>query len=82
MLNSYGVSYDTINERATTSSSFVSGGTRFKTSGIKQYPLIKRGGLGLPAILNNGAKIVARYDIEARTDVNDQTVFLNARFPF
>ncbi len=77
-----GVAYDTMNEAATITSSFVGGGASFTTTGIKPDPWIKRLGLGITSTLNNGAEITASYDIDSRQDFTDQSVSVKFRMMF
>lgn len=77
-----GLAYDTINEQATITSSFVGGGGSFTTSGIQQDPWIKRAGLGLTHTTGNGTELIVRYDAESRRDFLDQSASLKLRWAF
>jgi outer membrane autotransporter protein len=77
-----GVAYDTINDQAIISSAFVGGGAAFVTPGLQPDPWIGRVGVGLTTTLDNGAEIIASYDVEAREDFSNQTASIKMRWAF
>ncbi len=77
-----GVAYDLIDENVSITSAYAGGGGTFVVKGIDNGPWVGRAGLGLTTTLDNGTEVIARYDIEAREDFDNQTLSVKARWAF
>lgn len=77
-----GVTYDLINDESTATSSFVGGGAKFVTTGLKNNPWSGQLGLGLTRSLDNGAELSANYDLSGGEDRLNQTASVRVRWEF
>lgn len=77
-----GAGYDTMNDSVSLTSALAGGGAAFTTQGIDPSPWIGRGGLGFTMKTGTAVEVTARYDIEARSDFNNQTASIRVNMPF
>ena len=78
-----GVGYDVINDRASITFAGIPGATSsFVTRGIDPSPWLMRGGLGVVGQATETLELSLRYDFEARSDFDNQTASVKARWAF
>jgi len=77
-----GVGYDSQADGSSLSSSFGGGGGAFITQGNEPDSTVWQAGLGYEHVTQSGLEFTVRYDLEARTDYDDQAISANLRWQF
>ena len=77
-----GVGYDTLADKSSITSSYVGGGGAFVTDGIDPSPWLVRAGAGVVMKTSNALELSAGYNVEARSDLVNQTASVKVRVPF
>ena len=83
LVGNLGLGYDTMDQKNTIVSTFAGNpGAAFTLSGIEAGRVVSRAGLGYVYQVKNGVDLTARYDLEHRTGLNNQTASVKARWAF
>ncbi|MFS0758060.1 autotransporter outer membrane beta-barrel domain-containing protein [Noviherbaspirillum sp. 1P10PC] len=83
LVGNLGLGYDTMDQKNTIVSTFAGNpGAAFTLSGIEAGRVVSRAGLGYVYQVKNGVDLTARYDLEHRTGLNNQTASIKARWAF
>lgn len=76
------VGHDFMAEQSSVTSTFTGGGPSFRTEGIEPSSTVVRAGLGLAMKTQDDLEVIASYDVEGRSDFDNQTLSVRLRWPF
>jgi outer membrane autotransporter protein len=76
------VGHDFMADQSSVNSSFTGGGAIFRTEGIEPASTVLNAGVGMTMLKKDNLEISANYDIEARSDYDNQSASVKLRWQF
>lgn len=78
-----GLGFDALNQQASITATFAGApGAAFTTKGLDPSPWVLRGGIGVTSTMQSGMEVLARYDLDHRSDFLNQTASVKLRWAF